>query len=268
MSVVIDQSECIGCGACAEVCVRGCLEVRDGCAALTEDGCMLCGHCVAVCPARAVSIPEYRMDLVEELLPEDTQEDPVHLQKFLSGSRSIRRYRPIPVEREKLEAVLETGRMSPTASNRQNLRFVVLQERLPELRVLAVEALYRNADAIAARLGTDRYLHTLGRMHEELLRGGDRLFFGAPAVIVVIERGGGVVNGALAGSRMALMAQALGLGVCFNGFFGRAAELEPRIPELLGLGEEDRIALTFSIGYPDVTYRRTVPRSKLRAEWM
>lgn len=268
MSVIIDKSKCIGCGACAEDCVSGCLAIRDGGAVLETDGCILCGHCVAICPAEAISIPECRMDLVEELLPADMKEDPVHLQRFLSGSRSIRRYRPIPVEREKLEAILETGRMSPTAGNRQNLRFVVLQKRLPELRVLAVEALYRNAKDIAARLGTDRYISTLTRMHEELLCGRDRLFFGAPAVIVVVERGGDAVNGALAASRMALMAQALDVGVCFNGFFSSAAELEPRIREMLGLGAADRIALTFVVGYPDVTYLRTAPRRKLRADWL
>ena len=192
----------------------------------------------------------------------------MELQKCLEGRRSIRRYRKMAVEQEKLEAVLETGRTSPTASNRQNLRFAVIRERLPEIRELAVEALYRNTDAIVAQIGAERYRYTLKRMHDELPRGGDRLFFGAPAVIVVIERGSGVVNGALAASRMELMAASLGLGVCYNGFFARAAALEPRIPELLGMGEGDRIAVTFAVGYPDVSFLRTAPRRDLRVEWL
>ena len=268
MSLMIDYQKCIGCGACADDCLQGCLAVENGCAVQVKETCIGCGHCVAVCPADAIAIPDYETDLVEELTPEDLQMNPVHLQRFMSGRRSIRRYLDKPVEREKLEAILETGRMTPTSSNRQNLRFVVLQNKLPELRKMAVEALGQNADAIAAQLGAARYRDKLIWMQEELERGNDRLFFGAPAVIVVIERGGSVVNGALAASRMELMAVAQGLGVCFNGFFVRAADANPKILEALGCGEQDAIVTTLAVGYPDVEYRRTAPRKKLRASWL
>lgn len=268
MSLKIEHEKCIGCGLCAEDCLQNCLAVEDGRAAQVRDACISCGHCVAVCPTGAIAIPEYRMDLVEELQPEDMQMEPARLQRFMSGRRSIRRYQKREVEKEKLEAILETGRMTPTASNRQNLSFVVLQQRLPLLRELAVEALYQNADEISAQLGLARYKVKFVEMHEGLAQGRDRLFFNAPAVIVVIERGGSVVNGALAASRMELMAAAQGLGVCYNGFFARAAEIEPRILEELRCGEKDRIAVTFAVGYPDVTYRRTAPRRALRVKWM
>ena len=268
MSLTIDHQKCIGCGACVSDCLQKCLALEDGLAVQVQNTCNACGHCVAICPAGAVAIPDCEMDLVEELRPEDMQMDPVHLQRFMSGRRSIRQFQNRSVEREKLEAILETGRMTPTSSNRQNLRFVVLQDKLPELREMAVEALGENADEIAAQLGASRYRDKLLWIREELHRGNDRLFFEAPAVIVVIERGGSVVNGALAASRMELMAVAQGLGVCFNGFFVWAASVDPRIPEALGCGEQDNIVTTLAVGYPDVNYCRTAPRKKLRVSWL
>ena len=42
--------------------------------------------------------------------------------------KSVRRYLDRPVEAEKLRAVLEAGRLAPSASNRQEWRFVVVQD--------------------------------------------------------------------------------------------------------------------------------------------
>ena len=45
----------------------------------------------------------------------------------LVGKRySVRAYRPDPVEDEKLEQVLEAGRLAPTAANRQPFQFIVI----------------------------------------------------------------------------------------------------------------------------------------------
>lgn len=268
MSLIIDHASCIGCGLCAEDCLVGCLAVENRKAVPTNNLCISCGHCVAVCPQKAISIPEYRMDLVEELTPEDFQMDPVKLQKFMSGRRSIRHFLEKDVEPEKLEAVLETGRMCPTAANRQSLRFVVIREQLPQFRRMVVEALNTHADAIAGQLASPRYRAKFPRMLQELEAGGDPLYFGAPAAIVVIERGGDIANGALAASRMELMAAALGLGCCYNGFTGIAAAHEPEILNFLHCGPADRIAMTFTLGYPSVSYRRTAPRKSLRVDWL
>lgn len=43
--------------------------------------------------------------------------------------RSIRKWKPKPVEREKLEKILEVGRRAPSASNVQPWRFIVVQDK-------------------------------------------------------------------------------------------------------------------------------------------
>lgn len=266
MSLVIDREKCTGCGLCAADCLRNCLEVKDGRAVFTNNKCFYCGHCVAVCPAGAIAIPELPMEQVREL--NGVRIDPDQLQLFMSGRRSIRHYLERPVEREKLEAILETGRMSPTASNLQNLRFVVIQERLPEIRTQVAETLYQHADEIAAEKKNPIYKDKFIQNRQNIAQGNDTLFFHAPALVVVIEQGYSVVSGAMAASRMELTAAALGLGVCYNGFFVFAAERDPELRAALGCSRSDNIAAAFTVGYPDITFRRTAPRLPARVKWM
>ncbi len=88
----------------------------------------------------------------------------------------------------------------------------------------------------------------------------DRIFFNAPLVIVVTASS--EVNAALASSNMELMANAMGLGVLFSGFFVRAAKDNKDIKEFLQVKRRKEIVTCMVIGYPDVKYVRTVPRKK------
>lgn len=55
----IDQEKCVGCGACAEACHEGAIEMVNGKAQLTrEDYCDGLGDCLPTCPADAISFEE------------------------------------------------------------------------------------------------------------------------------------------------------------------------------------------------------------------
>ncbi len=54
--------------------------------------------------------------------------------------QSIRKYKPDPVEKEKIERILEAGRLAPSAKNRQEWRFIVIQKQ--ELRKRIQEAAF------------------------------------------------------------------------------------------------------------------------------
>jgi nitroreductase len=65
--------------------------------------------------------------------------------------RSARSYKSIPVEREKLERVLEAGRLAPSAANRQPWHFVVVSDPSvrEELRVAHErDPFYKNTSLI------------------------------------------------------------------------------------------------------------------------
>src|SRR5512136_1676976 len=53
----INKEECIGCGACVDVCPFGALKLVDD-IAVADDKCTACGACLDVCPSEALSLPE------------------------------------------------------------------------------------------------------------------------------------------------------------------------------------------------------------------
>ena len=53
--------------------------------------------------------------------------------KEIIKRRSIRKYSSKPVEKEKLDRILEAGRLAPSAKNRQQWRFIVINE--PKLKM-------------------------------------------------------------------------------------------------------------------------------------
>ena len=57
--VEVDETKCVGCGACASDCPQNVYELVDGVSTVTENECIGCQTCIAVCPADAISLNEY-----------------------------------------------------------------------------------------------------------------------------------------------------------------------------------------------------------------
>ncbi|MDO4965137.1 MAG: DUF362 domain-containing protein [Lachnospiraceae bacterium] len=51
----VDQSECVGCGACLRICAHEGPEIANGKATINHDKCVGCGRCLAVCPKDAIA---------------------------------------------------------------------------------------------------------------------------------------------------------------------------------------------------------------------
>jgi nitroreductase len=149
----------------------------------------------------------------------------------IASRREVRRYRPEAVPTDVLERILDAGRLSGSAQNRQPWTFVI-----PEAR----ERIERLAGAVFAG---------------ENVRG-------AAAVVAIVVRGKGPVSldAGRAAQNMLLQAWSDGVGGCPNGIADDAAAREA-----LGLGDEDdRIAIVLSFGYPATPLD---PGARTAAEW-
>lgn len=258
----IEQAKCTGCGQCANDCVASNISLLDG-KAQSSGPCILCGHCVAVCPSEAVSIPEYDMEDVELC---DQARFGFEIDTFVHTvkcRRSIRQYTGQPVERAKLEHIIQAGRYTATGSNSQSCRFIVVQDSLPALKDILWDgidtAVQNQPDAFPAGL-----LASLQRFTAMRAQGTDYLFRDAPAVLYIASES--PVDAALAAQNMEMAAISQGLGVLYNGFLVYAAQLNPAACEWLDV-QKKPIAVCMLLGYPKVAYRRSAPRKAADVRW-
>lgn len=55
MVAKVNTDECVGCGACADVCPQECIDVEDV-AVIDESKCLDCGSCADECPNNCITI--------------------------------------------------------------------------------------------------------------------------------------------------------------------------------------------------------------------
>ncbi|WP_010233766.1 nitroreductase family protein [Clostridium arbusti] len=269
----VDSEKCIGCGQCIKDCFPMDIEMVDGKAKINNKACIKCGHCIAVCPKDAVSTDDYSMEDVKAYNRERFSIDSDTLLNFIKFRRTVRQFKDKEVEEEKIAKIIEAGRFTQTGSNMQDVSYIVVREGLDKLKALAFESIKTMSEYVLNNRTLEtrmykRYAKMLIKMYEEYKENpsvNDRLFFNAPAVIIVTA--GSPVDGALASSNMELMADALGLGTFFSGFFVKSAKDNKEIIDFLGVKKRKEIVTCMILGYADVKYLRTVPRKKADVSW-
>lgn len=263
--VIIDKEKCILCGMCVKDCFPENLFIEEN-KVHVKGSCMQCGHCIAICPANAVSIDDYPMEEVKEYTKEEFFISSENLLNFIKFRRSIRHFKNKAISKELLEKVIEAGRYSPTGANRQDITYTVIQDSLGEFKPIVWESLYqlalKNTDenglvAVYAKKWIEMYQNYKKNQ-------GDYLFFQAPVMIVVSALL--PLNGALAASKIELMANTFGLGVLFSGFIETAIKDNEEIKKFLGVGKKEIVACML-MGYPNIIFKRTAPRKKTQIRW-
>ncbi|MDO5521513.1 MAG: nitroreductase family protein [bacterium] len=271
----VNSEKCIACKQCIKDCPTSIISLQNEKARINEEGhCLKCGHCLAVCPVEAIETDDYSMD---QVIPYDKSSFTVEadtLLNFIRFRRSIRRFKDKEVEQEKIQKIIEAGRYTQTGTNSQDVSYIIVHDKLDELKTLIYEALKAKGDYILANLTPEtEYLKTYATMwvtmyqaYKEDPINNDRIFFHAPYAIFVSSPS--ALNAGLASSNMELMTDALGLGTFFSGFSVLAANDNKKILDLLQIEEGTPLVSCLVIGYPDVTYKRTTPRREANVNWI
>ena len=141
--------------------------------------------------------------------------------------RSIRKYSSIGVEEEKLTLVLEAARLSPSARNLQDWKFIIVKDAGMIKQLAAAcsnQTFVAQAPVFIAACGTNA---------------GPLMKCGQPRYTVDLS---------IAMAYLILEAYEQGLGTCWLGSFD-----EEKVKELLAVPDDVRIVAVTPLGYPEIS---------------
>ena len=144
--------------------------------------------------------------------------------KQIEKRYSVRAYQDKPVEEEKLNAVLEAARLSPSARNCQDRKFVVVTD--PALREKLVPA--ANGQKFVGEAPVT--IACCATVSDHVMRCGQTTY---------------PIDLAIAIDHMTLQAVEEGLGTCWIGSF-----FPDQVREILGIPEDIEIVELMTLGYP------------------
>lgn len=165
--------------------------------------------------------------------------------ELINARQSVRKYLPKPVEKEKLEKIIEAVHVAPSACNSQPWRLIIVDE--PELKNEVAKATFSKTVSF------------------------NKFAIEAPVIaVLVIEKpkliakiGGSIKNQeypqydiGIAAEHFCLQAADLGLGTCMLGWFN-----EKKIQTLLNIPKKRKIGLVITLGYAPEGYKQ---RKKIR----
>lgn len=142
----------------------------------------------------------------------------------IQGRRSIRKYSPRPVEESVLGKVLEAARLSPSANNRQNWKFIVVRDKNTIVKLMEAagsQTFVSEAPVILVSCGTD------------------------PEGVMMCGQHRYTVDLSIATAYMILEAYEQGLGTCWLGRFD-----EKKVKEILDIPDAVRVVAVTPLGYP------------------
>ena len=233
-----------------------------------KDYCLECGHCAAVCPTGAFSLEWLRSEqcppILKELILSEQQTE-----QFIRSRRSIRNFKDKPVERDKLEKLLEIACYAPSAKNNQPWHWTVVQDPAETRRFAGMVIEWMRS--VIKKSPEQAELRGLPRVVSAWDAGEERICRGAPHIIIVHgdkDYGFGAEDSALALSYLELYAPSIGLGSCWGGYFYSAVNAYPKLSEALGLPADHRACGAVMVGYPKLRYQRMPLRNKPRVRYI
>jgi nitroreductase len=149
----------------------------------------------------------------------------------IASKREVRQYADRPLTDDAVRRILDAGRVAGSSQNRQNRRFVAIRDR--DLRERLAPCVYTPTNVLGAALAV---------------------------AIVIAGKGPTAFDAGRAGQNMMLAAWNEGIGSSPNGIAD--AEL---LAEVLGHGEDERVAIVVTFGYPA---KPSDPTRRTTEEWI
>jgi nitroreductase/NAD-dependent dihydropyrimidine dehydrogenase PreA subunit len=271
--LAVNAEKCNKDGICIKACPAAVIELssEDNLPVAVkdfEDYCLACGHCVAVCPTGAFSMEWLKTGECPSISKELVL-SPDQAEQFLRSRRSIRNFKDKPVERQKLEKLLEIACYAPSARNNQAWHWTVVENPAEVYKMAGMVIDWMRS--VIKKYPQQAEERGLPRLVEAWDGGQERICRGAPHVVVVHgdkDYALGAQDSATALSYLELYAPTLGLGTCWGGYFFSAVNAYPPLFEALGIPADHKAFGAVMVGYPQLRYQRLPLRKEPRITWI
>jgi len=157
--------------------------------------------------------------------------------KAIKQRRSVREYEDKPVEKEKINQILEAGMWGPSAKNEQKWHFTAIKNK--EIMRKVTEMMVEKA------------FNQYPKLKEKAKTMEDPVLYNAPLYVVITtpeDYKWADIDGAIAAHDMILAAHSLGLGSCYIGMV-RALKDDEEFKKLLQVPDSHKIIITMVFGY-------------------
>jgi len=159
--------------------------------------------------------------------------DPKIILDLIKSRQSDRKYSEKPVEKDKLNRILEAGRMAPSACNAQPWKFIVVDN--PELLGKLAEA------ASAKLLGMNMFVSQAPLMIVIVRESPN---FTSKIGATIKNKDYSLIDIGIASENICLQAKAEGIGSCMLGWFD-----EKMVKNILEIPRSKRVELIITLGY-------------------
>lgn len=261
----VNQAKCNKCGICAEICPTRVLKMeKNGPRANEPQKCIACGHCVAICPKAAIDNGKTPLSDQVDLgkFPVIDAETAYH---FMRSRRSIRSYRSESIPRNQLLKLVDVARFAPTASNKQGISYILVDDR----------KILKKATEVVIQWMEENQSHWWSfplHIHAYKEQGIDGIFHSAPNLILATAPKGfknGRENTILSFAYLELFANTLGIGSAWAGLFEMCAfsNYAPLL-DLFKIPDNKSLTGAVMVGFPKYSFKRLVDRNPLDVTWL
>jgi len=272
----IDHKKCIWCELCIKVCPSKIFAKTENGSLFLEkqETCISCGHCISVCKTEAIE--HYRFPKEKKhRIDYSKYPSPDQLMLLIKARRSNRVFSDIAVPTDYLEKIVEAGNCAPTARNKKEVGFVIINDDekirfISKFTFNSFDKILKKAEnpilkPVLKRLYPDLYsdLPRFKEMQSLYLSGNDYILRNAKSVILFHTPKNhrfGCEDANLAYQNASLMAECLGVAHFYTGFVITAIKRDKqrKVQKMLGINGD--IQAGMALGMPAFRYEFFVER--------
>ncbi len=281
------EEKCTNCMLCVRDCVAAVWQGNNGIAKVTRpQDCTLCSHCQAVCPKDAILHDGLDFTQINKI--DRSLHDPVVYKSIAMTRRSVRQYKDTPVSQDVINEVIHLANYSPTASNSQHVKYIVVSKKetlnLISQKIFGFASkvfqftnrfpgkiLYDLVKKFDTSETLSRYIDPLQYYIDETKKGRDFILHNAPTLILIHGPKKGSfssINCNIAATNIINYAHSQGLGTCYIGFLNLSLKFSKKLRSIIQVPKNRVVYACLIIGYPSYRYTNTVSRKEPEISWI